>query len=93
MQFALNMDREKLNKISKYCKKMKYLEEKKQFSEDYKRAVLEQIKKKRQIMDKLVAKESKIRNVGDFILLGSVRFRMYGSNIIFLFYIFSLSTM
>ena len=46
MQFALNMDREKLNKISKYCKKMKYLEEKKQFSEDYKRAVLEQIKKK-----------------------------------------------
>ena len=46
MQFALNMDREKLNKISKYCKKMKYLEEKNQFSEDYKRAVLEQIKKK-----------------------------------------------
>ena len=46
MQFALNMDREKLNKISKYCKKMKYLEEKKQFSEDYKRAELEQIKKK-----------------------------------------------
>ena len=46
MQFALNMDREKLNKISKYCKKMKYLEENKEFSEDYKRAVLEQIKKK-----------------------------------------------
>ena len=67
MQFALNMDREKLNKISKYCKKMKYLEEKKQFSEDYKRAVLEEIKKKRQIMDKLVAKESKKRNVGDFV--------------------------
>ena len=46
---------------------MKYLEEKNQFSEDYKRAVLEQIKKKRQIMDKLVAKESKIRNVGGFV--------------------------
>ena len=45
MQFPLNMDREKLNKISKYCKKMKYLEENKEFSEDYKRAVLEQIKK------------------------------------------------
>ena len=39
------MDREKLNKMSKYCKKMKYLEENKEFSEDYKRAVLEQIKK------------------------------------------------
>ena len=39
------MDREKLNKISKYWKKMKYLEENKEFSEDYKRAVLEQIKK------------------------------------------------
>ena len=46
---------------------MKYLEDKKQFSEDYKRAVLEQIKKKRQIMDKLVAKESKKRKVGDFV--------------------------
>ena len=45
MQFPLNMDREKLNKISKYCKKIKYLEENKEFSEDYKRAVLEQIKK------------------------------------------------
>ena len=43
MQFPLNMDREKLNKISKYWKKMKYLEENKEFSEDYKRAVLEQI--------------------------------------------------
>ena len=43
---------------------MKYLEDKKQFSEDYKRAVLEQIKKKRQIMDKLVAKESKKRKLG-----------------------------
>lgn len=46
---------------------MKYLEDKKQFSEDYKRAVLQQIKKKRQIMDKLVAKESKKRKVGDFV--------------------------
>ena len=46
MQFALNMDREKLNKISKYCKKMQHLEENKQFSEDYKRAVLEKFSKK-----------------------------------------------
>ena len=46
MQFALNMDREKLNKISKYCKKMQHLEENKQFSEDYKRAVLEKLKKR-----------------------------------------------
>ena len=46
---------------------MKYLEDKKEFSEDYKRAVLQEIKKKRQIMDKLVAKESKKRKVGDFV--------------------------
>ena len=67
MQFALNMDREKLNKISKYCKKLQYLEENKQFSKDYKRAVLEKLKKKRQIMDKLVAKEIKKNKVGDFV--------------------------
>ena len=61
------MDREKLNKISKYCKKLQYLEENKQFSKDYKRAVLEKLKKKRQIMDKLVAKEIKKNKVGDFV--------------------------
>ena len=61
------MDREKLNKISKYCKKLQYLEENKLFSKDYKRAVLEKLKKKRQIMDKLVAKEIKKNNFGDFV--------------------------
>ena len=53
------MDREKLEKISKYCKKMKYIEENKLLIKEFKTVELEKLKKKRKIMDKLVHREIK----------------------------------
>ena len=53
------MDREKLEKISKYCKKMKEIEENKLLTKEFKTVELEKLKKKRKLMDKLVYRDIK----------------------------------